>query len=183
MSVTIKVRQNGSLLVEGEDVKLIDWNGQEYYVPKKPFALCRCGQSKNKPFCSGAHWYHGFDDERKAVEGEDAWHDVGAFADVPTTGVQEVKAGGVTVALVQQDGHLSALSGTCAHAGGPLGRSRTPGARQGLPPPPRLHTARVRCGREGIGRGKGQGQDPNRRGRHGGLDVRRLSRMSARADV
>ena len=25
--VTIKVRQNGSLLVEGEDVKLIDWNG------------------------------------------------------------------------------------------------------------------------------------------------------------
>jgi hypothetical protein len=31
--VTIKVRQNGSLLVEGDDVKLIDWNGNEYYVP------------------------------------------------------------------------------------------------------------------------------------------------------
>ena len=30
--VTIKVRQNGSLLVEGEDVKLIDWNGAEYIV-------------------------------------------------------------------------------------------------------------------------------------------------------
>ena len=27
---TIKVRQNGSLLVEGDDVKLIDWNGNEY---------------------------------------------------------------------------------------------------------------------------------------------------------
>jgi CDGSH iron-sulfur domain-containing protein 3 len=53
--VTIKVRQNGSLLVEGEDVKLIDWNGTEYYVPKKPFALCRCGGSKEKPFCDSSH--------------------------------------------------------------------------------------------------------------------------------
>ena len=53
--VTIKVRQNGSLLVEGEDVKLIDWNGNEYYVPKKPFALCRCGGSKEKPFCDSSH--------------------------------------------------------------------------------------------------------------------------------
>jgi CDGSH iron-sulfur domain-containing protein 3 len=53
--VTIKVRQNGSLLVEGEDVKLIDWNGAEYIVPKKPFSLCRCGQSKEKPFCDSSH--------------------------------------------------------------------------------------------------------------------------------
>ena len=53
--ITIKVRQNGSLLVEGEDVKLIDWNGAEYYVPKKPFALCRCGASKEKPFCDSSH--------------------------------------------------------------------------------------------------------------------------------
>ena len=27
---TIKVRQNGSLLVEGDDVILVDWNGNEY---------------------------------------------------------------------------------------------------------------------------------------------------------
>jgi len=60
MSVTIKVRQNGSLLVEGEDVKLIDWTGAEYVVPKKPFALCRCGQSKEKPFCDGSHKTCGF---------------------------------------------------------------------------------------------------------------------------
>jgi CDGSH-type Zn-finger protein len=52
---TIKVRQNGSLLVEGDDVKLIDWNGVEYVVPKRPFALCRCGQSKEKPFCDSTH--------------------------------------------------------------------------------------------------------------------------------
>jgi CDGSH-type Zn-finger protein len=53
--VTIKVRQNGSLLVEGDDVKLVDWNGQEYVLNKRPFALCRCGQSKRKPFCDSSH--------------------------------------------------------------------------------------------------------------------------------
>lgn len=58
--VTIKVRENGSLLVEGEDVKLIDWTGAEYVVPKKPFALCRCGQSMQKPFCDGTHKTCGF---------------------------------------------------------------------------------------------------------------------------
>ncbi len=29
---------------------------------REHFTLCRCGQSKNKPFCSGAHWYHQFDE-------------------------------------------------------------------------------------------------------------------------
>lgn len=25
-------------------------------------SLCRCGRSQNKPFCSGAHWDHHFDE-------------------------------------------------------------------------------------------------------------------------
>jgi CDGSH-type Zn-finger protein len=58
---TIKVRQNGSYLVEGDDVKLIDWNGNEY-KPTNPqrFALCRCGHSTTKPFCDGTHSKIGF---------------------------------------------------------------------------------------------------------------------------
>jgi hypothetical protein len=39
----IKVRQNGSYLIEGDDVTLVDWNGNAYQIPKRPFALCRCG--------------------------------------------------------------------------------------------------------------------------------------------
>jgi len=58
---TIKVRQNGPYLVDvSEDVKLVDWNGQEYPIARRPFALCRCGASANKPFCDGTHNKIGF---------------------------------------------------------------------------------------------------------------------------
>lgn len=67
---TIKVRQNGSLLVDGEDVKLIDWNGNEYALAKRPFALCRCGHSSNKPFCDGTHNKIGFQAAEAALPPE-----------------------------------------------------------------------------------------------------------------
>ena len=57
---TIKVRQNGPYLVEGDDVKLVDWNGNEYQPTRRPFALCRCGASSNRPFCDGTHTKVGF---------------------------------------------------------------------------------------------------------------------------
>lgn len=89
---------------------------------REHFTLCRCGKSKNKPFCSGAHWYHTFDDEQKAVDGADEWHDVGPADELAGQPLQEVSAGGVKVALVHDDGQFSAIAGTCAHAGGPLGQ-------------------------------------------------------------
>lgn len=54
--VTIKVRDNGPLLVEGP-VTVIDAEGNKYSIPadKPAIALCRCGQSARKPFCDGTH--------------------------------------------------------------------------------------------------------------------------------
>ncbi|HTK28128.1 MAG TPA: CDGSH iron-sulfur domain-containing protein [Vicinamibacterales bacterium] len=66
---TITVRQNGSYRVDGDDVKLVDWNGNEYQIPKRPFALCRCGASQNKPFCDKSHTQIGFQAAEAAVPG------------------------------------------------------------------------------------------------------------------
>lgn len=62
--VTIKVRKNGSLRVDGP-VELIDHEGNPIEPPNEEhFALCRCGHSANKPFCDGSHKRVGFEDER-----------------------------------------------------------------------------------------------------------------------
>jgi uncharacterized Fe-S cluster protein YjdI len=57
----IKVMKNGPLLVEG-CCTLKDMEGK-VAASHGPFALCRCGGSKNKPFCDGTHVKIGFDDE------------------------------------------------------------------------------------------------------------------------
>lgn len=57
---TVKVRQNGPYLVEGDDVTVVDVNGNAYEISKRPFALCRCGGSASKPFCDGTHRTIGF---------------------------------------------------------------------------------------------------------------------------
>jgi CDGSH-type Zn-finger protein len=59
--VTVRVRDNGPLLVEGTII-IVDADGNRFAVnPDKPaVALCRCGQSANRPFCDGAHNKCGF---------------------------------------------------------------------------------------------------------------------------
>ena len=66
---TITVRANGPYKVEGDDVKLVDWNGNEYRIAKRPFSLCRCGGSTTKPFCDGTHSRSGFQAAEAAVPG------------------------------------------------------------------------------------------------------------------
>lgn len=61
----IEVSKDGPYFVVGV-VDLRDDAGNEPLraagASREHFALCRCGQSKNKPFCSGAHWYADFHD-------------------------------------------------------------------------------------------------------------------------
>ncbi len=59
--VNIKVLDNGPLLVEGP-IAVQDAEGGSFSIdPGKPsIALCRCGQSSNKPFCDGSHRASGF---------------------------------------------------------------------------------------------------------------------------
>ncbi len=59
--VTIRMRPNGPLLVEGP-FELVDSRGSAFETPanKPAIALCRCGQSANRPFCDGAHKTCGF---------------------------------------------------------------------------------------------------------------------------
>ena len=53
--VSIQIRENGPLLVSGS-IELTDTEGKPYPLdPEKTIALCRCGQSANRPFCDGAH--------------------------------------------------------------------------------------------------------------------------------
>jgi CDGSH-type Zn-finger protein/truncated hemoglobin YjbI len=61
----IEVTKDGPYRITGQ-ISLIDADG----VPEarnegaslEHCALCRCGHSRNKPFCSGMHWYAGFRD-------------------------------------------------------------------------------------------------------------------------
>ena len=57
----IIVRNNGPLLVQGEEATLTDANGDDIPIERRPFALCRCGASERKPFCDGSHNRIGFD--------------------------------------------------------------------------------------------------------------------------
>jgi uncharacterized Fe-S cluster protein YjdI/CDGSH-type Zn-finger protein len=63
-SAQIRVTEKGPLLVDG-DCLLIDRDGNTI-AKKGPFALCRCGRSKNKPNCDGTHTIIGFGDTKTA---------------------------------------------------------------------------------------------------------------------
>ena len=64
---TIRLRKNGPYVIDAEDVRVVDWNGQDYVVGRRPVALCRCGASTTKPFCDGTHSRVGFQAAEAAV--------------------------------------------------------------------------------------------------------------------
>ncbi len=55
---TITVNNNGSLRIES-NFEIVDKNGNVYNLAgREVVSLCRCGHSKNKPFCDGSHNGH-----------------------------------------------------------------------------------------------------------------------------
>jgi CDGSH-type Zn-finger protein len=58
----IKATKDGPYLVDS-GIEVEDAQGN-VTTCEKPCALCRCGQSKNKPFCDGAHKTIGFRSEK-----------------------------------------------------------------------------------------------------------------------
>lgn len=69
MAITIKIKDNGPYLVDGE-FRLVDMQGNE--IPIKKAALCRCGGSTTKPFCDGTHSKIGFQGAIAAVDKSDS---------------------------------------------------------------------------------------------------------------
>ena len=56
--VKLTVNNNGSLRVEG-DFEIVDAQGNVYGLGSRELvSICRCGLSKNKPFCDGSHKGH-----------------------------------------------------------------------------------------------------------------------------
>jgi CDGSH-type Zn-finger protein len=69
--VKITVKKNGPYRVEAPEgtIELVDADGNKYDLTGKTgFSLCRCGGSKNKPFCDGQHSAIGFIGAETAVK-------------------------------------------------------------------------------------------------------------------
>jgi CDGSH-type Zn-finger protein/truncated hemoglobin YjbI len=67
----IEVSKDGPYRITG-GIPLTEPNGEPVVRPQgaseEHYALCRCGGSKNKPFCSGTHWYVNFVDPPMSEE-------------------------------------------------------------------------------------------------------------------
>jgi CDGSH-type Zn-finger protein len=60
MPAKITISPNGSAKIEGE-FTIVDKDGNAYNTGGKPAVfICRCGQTKNTPFCDGSHKTCGF---------------------------------------------------------------------------------------------------------------------------
>ena len=54
----LTINSNGSVKIEG-DFEITDSNGNQYGLGGRTIvSICRCGQSKNKPFCDSSHKGH-----------------------------------------------------------------------------------------------------------------------------
>ncbi|MCW4054205.1 MAG: CDGSH iron-sulfur domain-containing protein [Candidatus Bathyarchaeota archaeon] len=76
----IKVTKNGPYIISGKislQTQIIvadsegtatEWQPSTKYASQEKYSLCRCGHSRNKPFCDGTHIKVGFDGTETAGE-------------------------------------------------------------------------------------------------------------------
>lgn len=64
--VEISIKKDGPYLVSG-GATLLDTEGTPYSDLNPIVALCRCGLSKNRPFCDGSHSTGGFTGDEHAA--------------------------------------------------------------------------------------------------------------------
>ncbi len=77
---TVKAVRNGPLQLKGT-FRLLDPDGEEYDLEgQRIVLLCRCGESKNQPFCDSTHTRNGFasHDQAPCGRSEDEGDDEGA---------------------------------------------------------------------------------------------------------
>ena len=123
----VQVAKDGPYWVRGGvDVEEVDYGDG---ASREHCALCRCGQSRNKPFCDGSHWYAGFkDDEALTISAsnraeestEEKWIQVGTVDGLTRGEVHSVTVGEKAIALVGTEDGWRAVDGLCPHQGGPL---------------------------------------------------------------
>ncbi len=66
MGIKVTCRTNGPYLIEGQ-MDLYDAGGNQFKLNgRTKIALCRCGASRSKPFCDGAHSRIDFDSAEAA---------------------------------------------------------------------------------------------------------------------
>src|SRR4030067_2974870 len=111
----ITVSKNGPYLVSGgipvlkqpiladAEGTALEWRKDAEYQRQEKCGLCRCGKSKNKPFCDGTHFKISFDGTEKAGD-ED-------YIDKP----KEIHGPGLTLIDVEE---LCASARFCHRAGG-----------------------------------------------------------------
>jgi CDGSH-type Zn-finger protein len=59
----VKVSKDGPYYVSG-NIEVVGHEPRAEEVSTEHATLCRCGHSKNKPFCDGTHWSVEFKDEK-----------------------------------------------------------------------------------------------------------------------
>jgi methylamine---glutamate N-methyltransferase subunit C len=60
----LEISEDGPYIVTGS----IAIKNDDRPTSNEHYALCRCGKSKNKPYCNGQHWYEKFTDDGKIKE-------------------------------------------------------------------------------------------------------------------